>query len=397
MPEAFSISTARSRFPALQHDQVFLDNAGGSQALGSVIDSITQYLSKTNVQLGASYHTGTISNTKYAQGYEAAAKYVNASRGEIVLGSSTTQLFMNLSYALNIPSGSTIILSKLEHETNVKPWLHLASRLNLTVKWWESNASDGLKLTPQNLKPLLSDDVKFVACTHVSNILGSIHDIKAIAELVHSVGALFCVDGVSYAPHRQVDVKEFGVDFYAFSWYKVYGPHISLLYASTSAQEHIKPLNHYFNPSKTLEDKLALAGSGYEAVQAIPEIVSYLSPPGEVFSAIAAHEAKLSAILLEFLNSRDDITVWGSKDSDQGVRVPTISFSVKGKGSKEVVEAAEKISNFGFRYGHFYSKRLCDEVLGVTDPQYVVRASAVHYNTEQEIRGLVEVLKKVLP
>ena len=128
---------------------------------------------------------------------------------------------MNLSSALQIPPGSEIILSKLEHETNVKPWLFMAERLNLTVKWWVSPKPE-LKLTPENLQPLLSDKVKFVACTHVSNILGGVHDVKAIAEAVHEVGALFCVDGVSYAPHRRVDVKAWGVDFYAFSWYKVH-------------------------------------------------------------------------------------------------------------------------------------------------------------------------------
>jgi len=138
-----------------------------------------------------------------------------------VLGASTTQLFMNLAGALHFDEGDEIILSKMEHETNVKPWLFMAERLKLTVKWWESSKEDGLKLTPENLKPLLSSKVKFVACTHVSNILGTIHDVKAIANTVHSAGALFCVDGVSYAPHRRVDVKEFGVDFYAFSFYKV--------------------------------------------------------------------------------------------------------------------------------------------------------------------------------
>ncbi|KAF1948754.1 PLP-dependent transferase [Byssothecium circinans] len=393
MAATFDVAKARERFPALKQDQVFLDNAGGSQALGDVVDSITQYLSKTNVQLGASYHTGRQSNTKYEEGYQAAAKYMNAGRDEIVLGTSTTQLFMNLSYALKIPEGSEIILSKMEHETNVKPWLHLADRLNLKVKWWVAEKPE-LKLNPENLKPLLSDKVKFVACTHVSNILGGIHDIKAIAEAVHSVGALFCVDGVSYAPHRAVDVREFGVDFYAFSWYKVYGPHISVLYASNAAQQHIKPLTHFFNPTKTLEDKLGLAGSNYEAVQSIPQITAYLSSIG--FDAIAAHEEKIQTILLGFLTSRDDITVHGLTSTDSKVRVPTISFTVKGVSSRKIVEDAEKLSNFGFRWGHFYSKRLCDEVLGL-EAEGVTRVSMVHYNTEEEIRSLVEVLKKVLP
>lgn len=127
---------------------------------------------------------------------------------------------MNLSNAMVLNEGDEIILSKMEHETNVKPWLFMAERLKLKVTWWHSDKPE-LKLTAENLKPLLSPKVKFVACTHVSNVLGSIHDVRAIADAVHEVGALFCVDGVSFAPHRRVDVKAFGVDFYSFSWYKV--------------------------------------------------------------------------------------------------------------------------------------------------------------------------------
>ncbi|KAF9732802.1 hypothetical protein PMIN04_008924 [Paraphaeosphaeria minitans] len=391
MSDAFDVAAAREHFPALQQDQVFLDNAGGSQTLDAVIESITQYLSRTNVQLGASYRTGTLSNAKYEQGYQAAARYINAGRDEIVLGGSTTQLFMNLASALQLPEGAEIVLSKMEHEANVKPWLFLADRLKLTVKWWAAPKPE-LKLTPENLKPLLGPKVKFVACTHVSNILGGIHDVKAIADVVHEAGALFCVDGVSFAPHRQVDVKAFGVDFYAFSWYKVYGPHMAVLYASNAAQQHVKPLPHYFNPTKTLEDKLGFAASNYENVQCIPNIVAYLAGKSD---AMAAHEAKLQGILLDFLNARDDISVLGSTSADPAVRVATISFVVEGRNSREVVEQADKVSNFGIRWGHFYSKRLCDEVLGL-EPEGVVRVSMVHYNTEEEIRGLVEVLKEIL-
>ncbi|OAL43848.1 aminotransferas-like protein [Pyrenochaeta sp. DS3sAY3a] len=394
----FQISEARQNFPALQQKQVFLDNAGGSQALGSVIDSITKYLSATNVQLGASYAVGSISNTKYEEGYQAAARYMNAGRNEIVLGASTTQLFMNLAGALQFNEGDEIILSKMEHETNVKPWLFMSERLKLTVKWWESSKSDGLKLTPENLRPLLSPKVKFVACTHVSNILGTIHDVKAIADVVHESGALFCVDGVSFAPHRKVDVKAFGIDFYAFSWYKVtnlkvYGPHIAVLYASEAAQEHVKPMGHFFNPTKTLEDKLGFAASNYECTQALPNVVEYLDGSS---GSIVEHEGKLQKILLDFLNSRSNIEVHGSRSTDSSVRVPTISFTVNGENSKAIVEEIDKTSPFGLRWGHFYSKRLCDEVLGL-GPEAVVRVSMVHYNTEEEVQGLVEVLKKVLP
>ncbi|ORY17285.1 pyridoxal phosphate-dependent transferase [Clohesyomyces aquaticus] len=397
MENTFSIATAREHFPALKQDQVFLDNAGGSQVLGSVIDSISQYLSHTNVQLGASYNASRESTSRYAAGCKAAARYVNASDDEVVLGASTTQLFQNLAIALEFNEGGEIILSKMDHETDIDPWLFMAERNKLTVKWWIPEGPN-FKLTPETLKPLLSPKTKFVSCTHVSNILGTIHDVKAIADAVHEAGALFCVDGVSFAPHRQVDVKAFGVDFYAFSWYKVYGPHISVLFASASAQKRLKPMGHYFNPSKTLENKIGFAAANYELTQTIPLIVSYLGGDnsGPVFSAITEHEGKLQKVLLDFLNSREDVTVHGETSADPAVRVSTISFTVKGVESKQVVDKAEKISNLGFRWGHFYSKRLCEELLGL-DNEGVVRVSMVHYNTEEEIRKLVEVLKKVLP
>lgn len=175
---------------------------------------------------------------------------------------------------------------------------------------------------------------------------------------------------------------------------QVYGPHIAVLYASKAAQQKaVKPMAHFFNPTNTLEDKLGFAASNYECVQALPQIVKYLDG---AFDTISEHEGKLQKILLDFLNSRSDITVLGSTSTDSKVRVPTISFVVKGVNSKQLIAEAEKISNYGFRWGHFYSKRLCDEVLEL-EPEGVVRVSMVHYNTEDEIKGLVEVLKKVLP
>lgn len=148
---------------------------------------------------------------------------------------------------------------------------------------------------------------------------------------------------------------------------------------------------HFFNPSKTLEDKLAFAASNYECTQSIPQIVDYFTP---LHASTPQHEANLAAILLEFLNSRPDITVHGSTSSDPNVRVPTISFTVEGINPKALIAEADK-SRFGFRWGHFYSKRLCDEVLGL-GPEGVTRVSMVHYNTEEEIKELVEVLKKIL-
>jgi len=221
-----------------------------------------------------------------------------------------------------------------------------------------------------------------VTCTHASNVLGTIHDIEAIAETVHTVpGAMLCVDAVAYAPHRRLDVKALDVDFYCFSWYKVYGPHIAMLYAREAVQDQLESLGHFFHPAD-LEHKLGLAAANYEAVQAIPEIVGYLGGEGSggSFEQIAAHEERLAEALLGYLRGRGDVMILGEKESDSAKRVPTVSFLIEGKNSQEVVETVERKSDFGFRWGHFYSKRLVEEVLGCGEDG-VIRVSMVHYNT----------------
>ncbi|KAL8675780.1 MAG: hypothetical protein Q9186_007611, partial [Xanthomendoza sp. 1 TL-2023] len=381
------LEAVRSHFPALKQKQVFLDNAGGSQILGDAIDSIQTYLKETNVQLGASYHVGQKATEKFNAGMQAAADFMNADVSEIVIGPSTTQLFSNLSQSLSLslPTDAEIIVSSIDHEANISSWVRLAKFRSFKIVWWTPGTEAGdLRLTPENLRPLLTEKTKLVTCTHISNILGAIHDIKSIAKEVHTIPwAMLCVDGVAYAPHRQVDVKELGVDFYSFSWYKVYGPHIAVLYASSSAQQNLTSLGHYFhNPTTTLTTKLGLAAASYELVGTIPTLVSYFSCPdgNSVWAAIAAHEERIQSILLDYLNRREDVVVYSERSADQKLRVPVVSFSIKGRSSREVVEKVDAGSDFGIRWGHFYSKRLVDEVLGLGE-EGVVRVSMVHYNT----------------
>ncbi|KAL1624288.1 hypothetical protein SLS56_007908 [Neofusicoccum ribis] len=402
MASTFDIANARSKFPALNQKQVFFDNAGGSQVLGDVIKSVSDYLSTNNVQLGASYPVGTASTKHFSDGLVAGAQYINAENDEVVIGASTTQLFRNLSIALNFSPGDELVVSNLDHEANIASWVAIAAQKNLTLKWWTVPPTSNPKLTPESLKPLLTSRTKLVTCTHASNILGTIHDIKSLADTVHTIpGALFCVDGVAYAPHRRIDVRALDVDFYSFSWYKVYGPHVSMLYGRRAAQASLTPLSHYFNPTATLTDKLGLAASNYELTQTLPLILAYLGGPdptaaARVSAAIAAHEHALQKILLDYLATKGDaVTVFGEPGADPATRVPTVSFGVKGRTAREVVEAVEKVSDYGFRWGHFYSKRLCDEVLQL-GPEGVVRVSMVHYNTEDEIRGFVETFDKVI-
>jgi len=398
--QQFDVATIRAHFPALAQKQVFMDNAGGAQVLHTVIASIADYLSTTNVQLGASYPVSEASTSSFNAGYIAGAKYINAVVEEVVFGPSTTQLFRNLSIALKIEPGSEIVLSNLDHEANIAPWVQLAEWKGLTIKWWipTKNTNSNPKLEPDDLKQLLSPKTRLVCCTHTSNILGTITDIASLSKVIHETcpSALFCVDAVAYAPHAPIDVKALGVDFYSFSWYKVYGPHVSMLYASKKAQKELHSLGHYFKPGDTLEEKLGLAGGNYECVQTVPQITSYIASLG--WEAIAAQEEKIQEILLSYLRSRpDQIHIYGEPSSDRKLRVPVISFKVKGQSSFGIIDAIEARSHYGCRAGHFYSKRLCEKVLGIPDADDgVVRCSLLHYNTEEEVQGLVHVLDEVI-
>ncbi|KAL6722046.1 hypothetical protein ACLMJK_001151 [Lecanora helva] len=398
--EVFNVAKARASFPALRQDhQIYFENAGGTQVLGSVATCIKDYLEETNVQLGATYDVSKQSTETYNKGLEAAASFINALPDDIVIGPSTTQLFNNLSQTLLFPPSSELIISSIDHEANISSWVRLAHIHNLTIKWWTPSDKTCPVLTPENLRPLLSEKTALVTCTHTSNVLGTIHDVRAIAEEVHTVpGARLCVDGVAFAPHREVDVQALGVDFYAFSWYKVYGPHIALLYASPTAQRTLSSLGHYFHTSTSLSTRLGLASAPYELVASIPQIVSYFGPKkSETWNAIAAHEERLQEILLAYLKGKKEmVTIYGVDSGGREKRVPVISFTVKGRKSKDVVDQIEEKSKFGCRSGSMYSNRLVSEVLGLDEVDGVVRASLVHYNTEDEVKRFVDVLDEVL-
>ena len=239
----------------------------------------------------------------------------------------------------------------------------IAEDLDLTLKWWtpRSPSSSNPQLTPDTLEPLLTDKTRLVTCTHTSNILGSITPIREVADLVHSKcpNGLLCVDGVALAPHRAIDMQALGVDMYAFSWYKVYGPHVAQLYVKRAVQDKcMRSLGHFFKSGQTLEDKLGLAGASYELVQAVPQVVEYLKQQG--WDKMAAHEEVLQETLLQYLRSKPETyRILGVPTRDSDKRVPVISFEVLGQSSREVVEQVEKKTDFGFRWGHFYSKRLC--------------------------------------
>jgi cysteine desulfurase family protein (TIGR01976 family) len=387
------VESVRRRFPALQGEWTFLDNAGGSQTLGAVADRVRDYLLRTDVQLGATYDVSRRAEERVRSGQHALAELVNADPSEVVLGPSTSALLRVLADGLGraLEPGSEIVVTNCDHEANIGPWADL-ERSGFRIKTWKLNP-DTFALETAALERLLTDRTRLVAVTHASNVLGTVNPLREWARLAHERDAMLCVDGVAYAPHRRVDVREWDVDFYTLSLYKVYGPHLALLYGKREHLLRLPRYNHFFI-GNALPDKLQPGDVNYELTWGAGAVLDYLSELGAgdldaAYEQIAAHERVLGDQLLRYLSEKERVQVIGQPVMTES-RVPTVSFVVEGCRSSTIPPRTDA-ANIGIRYGDFYARRLIDD-LGLTGRDGVVRVSIVHYNTREEIARLIEAL-----
>jgi cysteine desulfurase family protein (TIGR01976 family) len=397
MVSVLDLDRLRAQFPALASGFVYLDNAGGSQTLASVADRIRDYLLTTNVQLGASYPASVASAERVRAAARATARYVGAeSEAEIVLGPSTTQLLHNLALAMQdgLRPGDEVIVSTADHEANAGPWKRLQAR-GVVVKEWRIDR-ETWRLEARGLEALLTTRTRLVAFTHASNLLGSVHDVAALTRLAHAHGARVCVDGVAYAPHRRVDVAAWDVDYYVFSFYKVFGPHMAVLYGKRAALDGLANINHHFLGASAGPYKLQPGNVNFELSHGLGGIYEYvddLGGPDAAFDAVAEHEERLAERLLAYLRGKRGVRIHGERDADRARRVPTVSFTVEGRTPESIVRAVDA-HGVGIRHGDFYARRLVEE-LGV-GPTGVVRVSAVHYNTVEEMDRAVAAIDRAI-
>ncbi len=405
---ALDLARVRDAFPALSSGFAFMDNAGGSQCLGTVADAVRDHLLRRNVQLGASYAVSAEASERVLEGRRAVARLVSAADDrQVVLGASTTQLLANLALAMSatLRPGDEIVVTNADHEANIGPFRRLETR-GVVIRQWPIDP-ETRRLRPEDLEPLLGKTTRLVCMTHCSNVLGTIHDVAPIAQRVHAAGARLLVDGVAYAPHRRPDPAALGADYYVFSLYKVYGPHVAALVAPLGHLQELASINHEFLADE-VPYKLQPGNVCYELVAALPAVEEYLLELGafdggaathsvaldRAFGAIAAHEASLAERLLAFLRDRADVTVVGDRSSDPARRVPTISFAPHLRTPEAVVRAVDAYG-IGIRHGHFYSRRLV-EALGLAARGGVVRVSMAHYNTLAEVDRVVAALEAAL-
>lgn len=395
------IDRVRARFPGLEGEEVLFDSAGGSQILGAVIDEIAGYLRSCNVQHGASYPRSRAAVERVEAGKRGISSLFGDGPGTVVIGPSTSQIVFNLAAALapSLRAGDEIVVSEADHEANVGAWRRLAG-LGVVVKTWALDR-ETLRLTPDGLAPLLSGRTRLVAMTHCTNVLGTIHDVATIAEMVRAAGGRLFVDGVAYAPHGPVDAAGLGVDGYVFSIYKVFGPHLAAVYLSPEFFGELANINHYFLADAGAY-RLEPGGVCHELVAGCAAISAYLDAlGGEVgggragaWRAIAGQEERLSARMLEHLASFPRVRVIGEGRADRSLRVPTISFVVEGMECSQVVAGLDAL-NVAVRFGDFYAKGLI-EALGLREKGGVVRASMVHYHDEGEVDRFAAALGRVI-
>lgn len=403
--DAALLARLRARFPALATDWALLDNAGGSAVLDSVIAEVGRHMAETPVQLGASYPLSVRASERVKAGRAAVARLWNTEPNRIVLGPSSTALVQRLVAGLrpSLEAGDEVVVTNVDHEANIGPWRRLEAD-GVVVREWGLRPETA-ELHPEDLNALLNDRTRLVACTAASNVVGSIHDVAAIRERVHAVGARLCVDVVAYAAHRRFDVEALGVDYAFLSFYKVFGPHMAALYGRPERLRELANLDHFFVGDDDVPRKLEPGNVNYELTSSLPAVVDYLEELGRevgaapdpldgAFEWIAATEAELIRPLLGFLAEHPRVRLLGRPDADPAGRVGLVTFVVDGQSSAEIVRRLEE-RRLAVRFGHFYAPRAL-KALGLSTVDGVVRVSVVHTSSPDELARLVEGLSELL-
>jgi cysteine desulfurase family protein (TIGR01976 family) len=375
------VAAARARFSALQRDLVFFDGPGGTQVPDEVIDAIAGYLRESNANVSGPYETSRRTEALVTKARLTAADFLRCAPEETIFGPNMTTLNFALSrtVARDFAEGDEILVTKLDHDGNVSPWLELAHDLGLVVRF--ADLHDDCTLDMADLERQLSNRTRVVAFPVASNAVGTLTDVNRIVELAHQAGALAWADAVHYGPHGPIDVASWGLDVLICSPYKYFGPHLGLAFARSELLESWRPYKVRPAPNEPLGHRFETGTQPFELLAGFVAAVEYIESVG--WCDIVAWEYALGARFLAGLPG--SIRLHGLPTMEG--RVPTFAFSVDGI---PAAEAAARLGERGFAvwHGNYYALEVMKR-LGLEDDGGAVRVGFVHYNTAEEVDRLL--------
>jgi cysteine desulfurase family protein (TIGR01976 family) len=379
------VQAVRKRFSALARPLAFFDGPGGTQCPDVVIEAIASYLRETNANVGAPYETSRLTDELVARSRERAASFLGCMPDEVAFGPSMTALnfLLTRAFARTLRAGDEVVVTSLDHDANVAPWLELAHDLGIVVR--VAGLTPELEVDHDDLARLLSDRTRVVAFPAAANSVGTAPDVRRIVELAHDAGALAWADAVHYAPHGPIDVAAWNVDVLICSPYKFFGPHLGLAFGRRELIESWRPYKVRPAPNEPVGQRYELGTLPHELLAGLVATVDYVHLLG--WEAIVAHEHALGERFLEALPER--VELYGLRTMDG--RVPTFCFNVPGRSPRDVAQLlAER--DLAVWHGNYYALETM-RYLGLEDG--AVRAGIIHYNTEDEVDRLLAAIAEI--
>ena len=416
----FDTNVIRQQFPSLHRPAIFLDNPAGTQISKQSLDRINRYLLEHNANHEGLFETSRQSDEVLHEAHAAMADFLNASRPEeIIFGNNMTTLTLHISRSLarNLQPGDNILVTRLDHDANISPWMLIAEDKGCNLIWVDMDVEEGT-LDLDDFATALERKPKIAAFGYASNLLGTVNPVKKLTKMAHEAGALVYIDAVQYAPHGPIDVQDLDCDFLVCSSYKFFGPHAAALYGKYDLLNELKA--YKVRPaSNELPYKFETGTQNHEGIAGVLGALEYFEWLGSEFggehaqawkeagfagrrltykqamSTIRAHEIELSRALIGVVESVSGTHIYGVTDLNRlEERVPTVSFTLEGKDPARIADAIGRQNVYVWN-GHNYALAIVER-LGLLKAGGMVRVGPVHYNTLDEIAKFGEVLKKVV-
>jgi len=409
---AYDIQQIRNAFPSLAETdegvrRIYFDNPGGTQICKRSIDRMNDYLLRANTNTHGPFRTSHLTDAVIDETHAALADFVGADDpGEIIFGQNMTTITLHLSRSLAHTLGpdDEVVVTRMDHDANVSPWLLMARDVGATVRWIDFDP-ETYRYDESSVDAAITSKTKLVAVNYASNAIGTVNDVASVARKAHAVGALVFVDAVQYAPHFLTDVKAIECDFLACSPYKFYGPHQGMAWGRRELLESLSP--YKVRPADdTLPSRWETGTQSHEGMAATLGAIEHFEWMGSTmgsggatrreriaagFEVMVDYERELGRYLIEGLKAIPGVTIHGlTAAEDLGDRVPTIGMVKEGSDPDSLAQKLADANIFVWP-GHYYAIEVIER-LGLTEKGGMLRIGLGQYNTREEVDALLNVL-----